>query len=132
MNKEVALSGLYHALKKGGVMGFHDWPRGEKGDLNDAGGDFPGTYAEGIWFQNSIEETKKLLEETGFVVRDCEDLTDRIDRSLRARLRELRMSALFLKGTSEEYFHKTARYFATMIETHYSYLKYARFVCVKN
>ncbi len=132
MNKKVALTGLYNALKKGGIMGFHDWPRGEKGDLNAAGGDFPGTYADGVWFQNSIEETKNLLEEAGFVVLHYEDLTDRIDRSLRARLRELRMSPLFSKGTSEEYFRKTIRYFTVMIETHYDYLKYARFVCRKN
>ena len=56
MDKQAALSGLFRALKKGGLMGFHDWARGEKGDLNDAGGDFPGTYAAGEWFQNSIRK----------------------------------------------------------------------------
>lgn len=132
MNKKVALSDLYRVLKKGGLMGFHDWARGEKGDLNVAGGNFPGTYAEGVWFQNSIEETKKSLEEAGFVVLHCEDTTDIVDRGLRARLRELQMSKVYLKGASEEYFYKSIQYFKAMIETHYNYLKYGRFLCVKN
>jgi cyclopropane fatty-acyl-phospholipid synthase-like methyltransferase len=132
MNKKAAVAGLYNALKEGGTMGFHDWPQGDKGDLNAAGGDFPGTYAEGVWFQDSIQETRKLLKEAGFVILHSEDLTDRIDRSLCARLRELRMSKLFTKGTSEEYFRKTERYFKVMIDTHYDYLRYARFVCKKD
>lgn len=133
MDKKTALAGLLKVLKKGGFMGFHDWAKGEKGDLNDAtGGDFPGTYAEGIWFQNSIEETRKLIEKAGFFVLRCEDTTDIVDRGLRARLRELQMSKVYLKGASEEYFLKSISYFKVMIETHYDYLRYGRFLCVKN
>ncbi len=132
MDKKTALSGLSTALKKGGIMGFHDWLRGDRGDLNHAGGDFPGTYAEGVWFQKSIEETKEALEEAGFSVLHCEDTTDIVDRGLRARLRELQMSKVYLKGASEEYFRKTIQYFKVMIETHYDYLKYGRFLCIKN
>jgi ubiquinone/menaquinone biosynthesis C-methylase UbiE len=131
MDKQAALSGLFRALKKGGLMGFHDWARGEKGDLNDAGGDFPGTYAAGVWFQNSIEETRDLLEAAGFVVLHSEDTTDVVDRGLRARLRELEMSKVYLEGAPNEYLLKSLRYFKVMIETHYHYLKYARFVCAK-
>ncbi len=131
MDKKVALAKLYTALKKGGIMGFHDWVRGYKGDLNDAGGDFPGTYAEGIWFQNNIAETIQLLERTGFTVLHCEDTTDIVDRSLRVRLRELQMSKVYLKGAPEEYFYKTIRYFKVMIGTHYDYLRYNRFLCKK-
>ncbi len=131
MNKEVALAELYKTLKKGGIMGFHDWANGNKGDLNSAGGGFPGTYAEDVWFQNSIEETKGLLEEAGFTVLHYEDTTDIVDRGLRARLRELQMSRVYLKSTPEEYFYKTNRYFKVMIETHYDYLRYGRFLCIK-
>lgn len=131
MDKKTALAELYKVLKKGGLMGFHDWARGEKGDLNDAGGDFPGTYAEGVWFQNSLEETRKLLEEAGFVVHKYEDTTDVVDRGLRARLRELQMSKVYIKAASEEYFYKSIRYFKVLIETHYDYLKYGRFLCEK-
>ncbi len=132
MDKRAALAGLFKALRKGGLMGFHDWTRGDKGDLNDAGGDFPGTYAEAVWFQNTIEETRKLLEDAGFVVLYSEDTTDVVDRGLRARLRELQMSKAYPQAASEDYFHKSICYFKVMIETHYDYLKYARFVCEKN
>jgi cyclopropane fatty-acyl-phospholipid synthase-like methyltransferase len=131
MDKKVALAELYKTLKKGGIMGFHDWAKGNKGDLNSAGGGFPGTYAEDVWFQNSIEETKGLLEKVGFTVLHYEDTTDIVDRGLRARLRELQMSKVYLKSAPEEYFYKTIRYFKVMIETHYDYLKYGRFLCVK-
>jgi ubiquinone/menaquinone biosynthesis C-methylase UbiE len=133
LNKKTALAGLFRVLKKGGVMGFHDWARGDKGDLNGAGGAFTGTYAEGVWFQHSIEETRQLLEYAGFRVLHAEDTTDTVDRGLRARLRELMMSQkLYLKSTSDEYLAKSLQYFRVMIETHYDYLRYARFVCVKN
>jgi cyclopropane fatty-acyl-phospholipid synthase-like methyltransferase len=132
MYKKHALEGLLKILKKGGVMGFHDWAKGDKGDLNEAGGDFPGTYSEGIWFQNTIEETKSLLEEVGFTVLHFEDTTNIVDRGLRARLREIQMSKVYLEATSEEYFHKTTRYFKVMIETHYDYLRYGRFLCANN
>jgi cyclopropane fatty-acyl-phospholipid synthase-like methyltransferase len=132
MNKKTALAGLFRVLKKGGIMGFHDWTRGDQGDLNDADGAFPGTYAEGVWFQNTIQETRGLLEEAGFRVLHSEDTTDTVDRGLRARLRELMMSKFYLKSTSVEYFDKSARYFKVMIETHYKYLRYARFICIKN
>jgi cyclopropane fatty-acyl-phospholipid synthase-like methyltransferase len=131
MNKEVALSGLYGVLKKGGIMGFHDWARGDRGDLNEASGGFPGTYAEGVWFQHTIAETKRILERAGFVVFHTEDTTDIVDRGLHARLRELQMSKVYLKGASEEYFYKSIRYFKVMIETHYNYLRYGRFLCLK-
>ena len=131
VNKKIALSGLYGVLKKGGIMGFHDWARGEKGDLNDAKGDFPGTYSEGVWFQHSIQEMQKLLEEIGFVILHCEDTTDIVDRGLHARLRELKMSNVYLKAASEEYYYKSIRYFNVMIKTHYDYLKYGRFLCLK-
>jgi ubiquinone/menaquinone biosynthesis C-methylase UbiE len=132
MDNRVALAGLHRVLKEGGLMGFHDWLRGEKGDLNDAGGDFPGTYAEGVWFQHSIEETTKLLKESGFKVLLYEDTTDIVDRGLRARLRELQMSKDYIKGAPEEYYYKTSRYFRVMIQTHYDYLKYGRFLCAKS
>jgi cyclopropane fatty-acyl-phospholipid synthase-like methyltransferase len=131
MDKKAALSGLRNTLKKNGLMGFHDWARGNMGDLNEAGGDFPGTYAEGVWFQHTIEETRHLLEQAGFIVLHAEDTTDIVDRGLRARLRELQMSKVYLKGASEEYFNKSIRYFKVMIETHYDYLKYGRFLCVR-
>jgi cyclopropane fatty-acyl-phospholipid synthase-like methyltransferase len=131
MDKKAALTGLHEALKKNGIMGFHDWIRGEKGSLNDAPGDFLGTYAEGVWFQISMEETRSLLEKLGFNLLHSEDTTDIVDRGLRTRLRELQMSKVYLKGASEEYFYKSVRYFKVMIETHYDYLKYARFLCVK-
>ncbi len=132
MDKKSALPRLFKTLKKNGVMGFHDWIRGDKGDLNDAGGDFRGTYAEGVWFQKSIDETRKLLEDTGFLVLQCVDTTDIVDRGLHARLRELTMSKLYLESTSEDYFFKSTRYFKVMIQTHYDYLRYARFLCKKN
>jgi cyclopropane fatty-acyl-phospholipid synthase-like methyltransferase len=132
MDKKKALPGLFKTLKKNGVMGFHDWIRGDKGDLNDAGGDFQGIYAEGVWFQNSIEETRTLLEEAGFTVLQYADTTDTVDRGLCARLRELTMSKMYLESTSEEYLRKSLRYFTAMIETHYAYLRYGRFLCTKN
>lgn len=132
MDKKNALAGLYDVLKKDGIMGFHDWLRGDKGNLNDAGGGFPGVYAEGVWFQHNVEETKALLGEAGFFVLHGEDTTDIVDRGLRARLRELQMSEVYSKAAPEEYFHKSINYFKVMIETHYDYLKYGRFLCKKN
>ncbi len=133
MDKKVALKGLFRVLKKGGVMGFHDWLRGMKGDLNDAGGDFPGTYAEGVFFQHSLDETRQLVEGAGFTVVHCEDTTDTVDRQLRAKLREVQMSkAYYVENGLDEYFYKSIRYCQVMIETHYEYLKYCRFLCVKS
>ena len=133
MDKRTALAGLFKVLKKDGIMGFHDWAKGEKGDLNNASNDFPGTYAEDVWFQGSIEETKKLLEEAGFVILYCEDTTDIVDRGLRAKLREVEMSKnYYIKSGLEEYFYKSIRYCKIMIKTHYDYLKYGRFLCTKS
>ncbi len=133
MDKRTALSGLFNVLKKGGIMGFHDWAKGEKGDLNEAGGDFPGTYAESVWFQHSIEETRRLLEEAGFSLLRSEDTTDIVDRGLRAKLRELEMSKdYYIRSGYEEYFLKSVRYCNIMLKTHYDYLKYGRFLCMKN
>ena len=133
MNKKTALSGLFRVLKKKGIMGFHDWLKGEKGDLNNAVGDFPGIYSKGVWFQSTFKETKRLLEESGFNVIHCEDTTDIVDRGLRAKLRELEMSKnYYTKIGYEEYFLKSSRYCNIMIQTHYDYLKYGRFLCTKN
>ena len=130
--KEKALGKLSRILKKGGIMGFHDWLRGDKGDLNVADGDFPGTYGEQVWFQNTLEENMQFLQEAGFEVLHAEDLTDRIDRNLRARLKELQISKVYRQAASEEYLQKSLRYFRVMIETNYKYLRYGRFVCVKD
>ena len=133
MDKKVALLGLFRALKKDGIMGFHDWLKGEKGDLNNASGDFSGIYAEDVWFQNSIQETLKLLKEAGFNVLHYEDTTDVVDRGLRAKLRELEMSREYYKKIGyEEYFSKSTRYCKIMVNTHYAHLKYGRFLCQKN
>jgi ubiquinone/menaquinone biosynthesis C-methylase UbiE len=132
VDKKTALVGLFNVLKKGGVMGFHDWLRGDKGDLNDAGGSFSGTYAKDIWFQNTIEETKQLLNEAGFMVHQSIDTTDIVDRGLRAKLREVKMSKdHYLQSGLQEYYDKSTRYCQTMIETHYDFLKYGRFLCTK-
>ena len=131
-NKNIALEKLYRFLKKGGTMGFHDWVRGDEGSLNEARGDFPGTYGENVWFQNTLEENLRLLEDAGFKVLHAEDLTDRIDRSLRARLKELEISKVYTQAASEEYRQKSLRYFQIMIETNYKYLRYGRFVCIKD
>lgn len=132
-DKKTALSGLFKVLKKGGIMGFHDWLRGDKGDLNVAGGSFPGTYEEGVWFQLSLEETKQLLEEAGFTMLQYIDTTDIVDRGLRAKLREVKMSKdYYAKSGLQEYFDKSTRYCQTMIETHYDFLRYGRFLCTKN
>jgi ubiquinone/menaquinone biosynthesis C-methylase UbiE len=131
-DKKTALAGLFRVLKKNGTMGFHDWLKGDKGDLNAAGGTFPGTYAEGVWFQKTMEETKKLLVEAGFIVLEALDTTETVDRGLRAKLREVRMSRdYYLKSGLQEYYDKSTRYCQTMIETHYDFLKYGRFLCVK-
>jgi len=133
MDKKTALAGLFKVLKKGGIMGFHDWLRGDKGDLNEAGGNFPGTYAEKVFFQHTLNETMQLLEEAGFHVLYSEDTTDIVDRGLRAKLREVEISKVYyIKSGFEEYFHKSTHYCQVMIETHYDYLKYGRFLCIKN
>lgn len=131
-NKKTALGGLCKVLKKGGTMGFHDWLRGDKGDLNNADGGFPGTYAEGVWFQHTLDETKRLLEDAGFAVLQYEDTTDIVDRGLRAKLREVKMSKeYYIKSNLQEYFDKSTRYCQIMIDTHYAFLKYGRFLCAK-
>ncbi len=131
-DKKAALKGLFRVLKKGGIMGFHDWLRGNKGDLNDARGDFPGIYESGVWFQNTLEENVEMLEEAGFYVEHSADTTDIVDRGLRAKLREVQMSrAYYLKSGLEKYHRKSIRYCQIMIETHYDHLKYGRFLCSK-
>ncbi len=132
-DKKIALAGLFNVIKNGGIMGFHDWLSGDKGGLNNAGGNFPGTYAEGIWFQQTLEETNKLLQEAGFVVLHAQDTTDVVDRGLRAKLREVQMSKdYYFNSGLQEYYNKSIRYCQTMIETHYDFLKYGRFICIKN
>ena len=69
-----------------------------KGDLNDAGGNFTGTYEKDVFFQHTLIERRQLLEEAGFIVLHCEDTTDTVDRELRARLREVQMSKDYLKS----------------------------------
>ncbi|MBI5208230.1 MAG: hypothetical protein HY934_10665 [Candidatus Firestonebacteria bacterium] len=73
----------------------------------------------------------KLLEEAGFTVLYYEDTTDKVDIGLCARLKELQVSNVYLKAAPEEYFNKTIRYFKAIIGTHYDYLRYGRFLCVK-
>lgn len=131
-DKKIALAGLFKVIKKGGIMGFHDWLSGDKGDLNNADGNFPGTYAAGVWFQQDLEQTKKMLAEAGFVVLHAEDTTDVVDRGLRAKLREVKMSKdYYLKSGLQAYYDKSTRYCQTMLETHYDFLKYGRFLCIK-
>lgn len=129
--KKLALKTLYQSLKKGGCMGFHDWLRGNEGDLNDAEGSFKGIYADKVWFQNTLTENVRLLTEIGFIVQIAEDITDSVDRSLRARLKELELSRASEEVISPTYFTKTLRYFRAMIWTNYKFLRYGRFVCVK-
>lgn len=132
MDKKIALAGLYRALKKGGIMGFHEWLKGDIGDLNNAGGNFRGIYAEDVFFQHDIEEINQLLKDAGFTVIHCEDTTDIVDRQLRAKLREVEMSKdYYLRSGLDEYYLKSIHYCKVMIETHYNYLKYGRFLCVK-
>jgi ubiquinone/menaquinone biosynthesis C-methylase UbiE len=131
-DKRAALNGLFRALKKNGTMGFHDWLRGNKGDLNEAAGGFPGIYESGVWFQNSLEETLEMLADAGFSVEYSADTTDIVDRGLRAKLREVQMSKAYYRDTGlQEYHRKSIRYCEIMIETHYDYLKYGRFLCKK-
>jgi hypothetical protein len=131
-DKKIALAGLFRVMKKNGIMGFHDWLSGAKGDLNNAGGSFPGTYAKDVWFQQTLEETVRLLEEAGFTVIQSLDTTDIVDRGLRAKLREVKMSQdHYLKSGLQEYYDKSIRYCQTMVETHYDFLRYGRFLCTK-
>lgn len=133
MDKKASLKCLFKVLKKGGIMGFHDWQQGDKGDLNKAGGEFPGIYSEDVWFQNTIKETIRLLGEVGFTVIHYQETTDIVDRGLRAKLRELEMSNNYYNKIGyEEYFLKSARYCRIMIKTHFDYLKYGRFISSKN
>ena len=133
MDKPVALLGLFRVLKKGGVMGFHDWLRGDLGDLNEAGGDFPGTYAKDVFCQHSLDETRQLLEDAGFTVTHSEDTTDIVDRQLRAKMREVQMAKTYYQRSGlDEYYYKSIRYCQIMIDTHYRYLKYGRFLCAKD
>lgn len=129
--KKIALKKLYKFLKKGGCMGFHDWLRGDRGSLNDAGGDFSGIYGEKVWFQSTLKENVELLEEAGFTVEYAEDISDVVDRSMRARLKELEISSVYKKVNSDEYFEKTLKYFKAMIWTNYKFLRYGRFLCTK-
>jgi len=132
MDKKTALSGLFRVLKKGGIMGFHEWLRGDRGDLNGAGGIFKGIYADDVFFQHSLEEMNHLLEGAGFTVLYSEDTTDIVDRQLRAKQREVEMSKdYYMSSGLEEYFYKSIHYCKAMIGTHYDYLKYGRFLCVK-
>lgn len=132
-DNKIALAGLFRVLKKGGTMGFHDWLRGDTGDLNAAGGSFPGTYAEGVWFQHTMEETITSLKEAGFDVLHSVDTTDVVDRGLRAKLREVQMSKdYYTKSGLQQYYEKSTHYCQIMIDTHYDFLRYGRFLCVKH
>lgn len=131
-NKEVALKRIRKLLKKDGVLGFHDWLKGDKGDLNQAKGDFEGIYFENIWFQHSLKETRDILEESGYKIIMAEDTTDIVDRGMRARLKEIETSKVFEEATSGENFDKVLKYFKAMIATHYEYLKYGRFICTSS
>jgi ubiquinone/menaquinone biosynthesis C-methylase UbiE len=132
MDKKTALAGLYRVLKKGGNMGFHEWLKGSLGDLNSAGGNFRGIYAQDVFFQHSLEEINQLLKDAGFTVLHSEDTTDIVDRQLRAKQREVEISKdYYIKSGLEDYFYKSIRYCKAMIETHYNYLTYGRFLCIK-
>jgi cyclopropane fatty-acyl-phospholipid synthase-like methyltransferase len=132
MDKKTALAGLYRVMKKGGIMGFHEWLRGNRGDLNSAGGNFRGIYAEDVFFQHSLDEINQLLKDAGFTLLHSEDTTDIVDRQLRAKQREVEISKdYYIKSGLEEFFYKSINYCKAMIETHYDYLKYGRFLCTK-
>lgn len=131
LDKPRAYASLARALKRGGVMGFHTWGRGDRGGVDDADGDLARLYPKGIWAQSTLSEAAALLESSGFTVTRAEDTTDAVDAGLRARLRELELYRPLMDWYPEEYSRKVKRYFEAMLPAHRLFVRYLRFVCVR-
>jgi ubiquinone/menaquinone biosynthesis C-methylase UbiE len=113
-------------MKPKALLAFNDWLKGSKGSLNEAYREVPSfrdLYQPDIWRQLSLGETCQLLEEAGFTVLRAEELTDSVDRKLKRRLRELEN----LPQTNEPV-RRGGAYYRGMLETHYGYVCYGRFI----
>jgi ubiquinone/menaquinone biosynthesis C-methylase UbiE len=125
-NKLSALRRTLRHMKPGALLGINDWLRGRKGTLNeacDAVPGFRGMYQPDVWRQISLGEVCRLLEEAGFKVLLAEEVTDAIDRGLRRRLQELKMLP-----QNNEPTRRGVEYYQAMIDTHFDYLCYGRFL----
>lgn len=125
-DKPSALRRILAHMKSGALFGINDWLRGHKGSLNDAYhavGEFRDLYQPDVWRQVSLGELCGLLEGAGFRVLRAEELTDKVDRGLRRRLRELKMLP-----QDDEPTRRGVLYYRGMIATHHDYLCYGRVV----
>lgn len=133
--KEKAFKRINEHLKAGARIGFNEWLAGDKGTLNDAYkmvSEFMPLYKGGIWFQESLDAYKKLLEKTGFKVLEAKDCTDRIDIKLRAKLKgNIHDWDIYAEIMGPRAVDIGLNYYKGMLKTHYDYLKYGVIIAEK-
>jgi ubiquinone/menaquinone biosynthesis C-methylase UbiE len=134
-DKEKAFGRIVAHLKKGAKIGFNEWLKGGKGTLNDAYNIVPGfmpLYKNGIWFQESLDTYKKLLEKTGFNILEMKDCTDKIDIRIRAKLKGNQSEwASYVSIMGDKAMEIGLNYYKGMLATHYDFLRYGVIIAEK-
>ncbi|MFA6321008.1 MAG: class I SAM-dependent methyltransferase [Candidatus Omnitrophota bacterium] len=133
--KAISFKRINAHLKKGALIGFNEWLRGDKGTLNEAYEvvpEFSPLYKKDIWFQDNLETYEKLLQQAGFTILEIKDCTDKVDIKVRAKLKSGRREwDAYAKIMGEKAIDIGLNYYKGMLETHYDFLRYGVIIAEK-
>jgi len=134
-DKEKAFNNINKHLQKGALIGFNEWTKGNEGTLNDAYSlipEFKNLYEKEIWFQESLDVYKILLESSGFKVIEMSDCTDKIDVRIKARVKASSYGWDEYKRVMGDHAVEIGlNYYRGILKTHYDFLKYAVIIAKK-
>lgn len=133
-DKDSAFRRIHAHLAGGALIGLNIWLKGDKGTLNDAFAlvpEFQPLYKEWIWFQDSLETYKRMLECGGFAVKSAFDCTDKVDVKMRARLKAEKQWQLYEQVMGKPARESGINYYAGMLKTHYDFLRYGVIIAAK-
>jgi SAM-dependent methyltransferase len=132
--KETAFMNICRHLVKGAKIGLNLWLKGYEGTLNDAYDfmpEFRSLYKKGIWFQESLDAYKGIMESAGFSVCYMNDCTDKIDVKIRARLLAKKQWEIYEDVMGADVKKRGVDYYKGMLKTHYRFLRYGVLVAEK-
>lgn len=132
--KEAAFKNIHKHLVSGAKIGLNLWLKGYEGTLNDAFRfipEFRSLYKEGIWFQDDLNDYKRILESAGFRVSYAQDCTDKIDAKIRARVMAKQQWEIYEGAFGSGIKERGINYYRGMLKVHYRFLRYGVIVAEK-